>query len=192
MALDINMELVKLQDELNLLDEAVKQIEKAGVVAISVVDSTKEITLRFGDHLAATSQKVDEALKQSQAANDASMAALVLQYQQQIEKVNVFLENYKGLTEAVAKLQPQIEKVDFPARFDKLNQDISAVNTTIAMTTKLMDNLEGKMKAQNDTVAQLSRKVNSQSGEVKLLVFLVFIVIAVALAGFGLQYFKVF
>jgi len=47
----INKELIKIQDELSVLDNAVTQIDKAGTTATEVIKTIREVQGKYSNHL---------------------------------------------------------------------------------------------------------------------------------------------
>lgn len=61
----INKELIKIQDELSTLDNAVAQIDKAGTTATELIKTVREVQGKYSSHLEFIQKKVDELLDKS-------------------------------------------------------------------------------------------------------------------------------
>ncbi|MEN8118954.1 MAG: hypothetical protein ABFS35_01320 [Bacteroidota bacterium] len=61
----INKELIKIQDELSTLDNAVLQIDKAGITAAELIKTIREVQGKYSNHLEFIQNKVDELLEKS-------------------------------------------------------------------------------------------------------------------------------
>ncbi len=94
----INNELVKIQDELLALDNAVKQIEKAEAVASSVIKTINELQGKYSNHLEFIQKQVGGILDQTSTKANTLIEDLSDKYTQQLEEVSGIFEDYHKKT----------------------------------------------------------------------------------------------
>ncbi len=224
----INDELLKLQDQLSALGQAVTHIEKAEKTATTVVDSAKSIQQKYEDHLASIKEryesyfeqayqnlesKVNELTDLHQAQNkettklladyqqktkDAEEKSLELinqsttntarkidgmtnAYQQQLDEVNGLLTGYLELAQSTAKLQDEIESIDFPMHLEKSNQMLSDINAEIAIVKLKTTELD-----QSENIELIKTKVARNKRKLNTILFFIVVILIVVL-GFGVD-----
>jgi valyl-tRNA synthetase len=178
----INLELVKLQEELNLLDAAVKQIEKAGTISTAVVNAVKEIQDRYSAHLDAVIQKIDDHLANSSQYTNDKIKELADAHNLEIENIKKLLANYEQLAQASAKLPEEIGKIDFPARLTKIDTTNSEINQNILAIQKVIENSDKITKANYKKVTDLETQINKQKSQLSGYKYLMLFIILL-LAG---------
>jgi len=94
----INNELIKIQDELTALDNAVKQIEKAESIASSVIKSITELQGKYSNHLDFIQKQVDSSITQSTGQAQSLVKDLSDKYTSQLQEVSGIFENYHKAT----------------------------------------------------------------------------------------------
>ena len=135
----INIELVKLQDELNALDAAVKHIEKAGEISNDVLAAIDKIQNKYNETLTYLNEQFENHLKDTTEKTKDEIKEVSNSHKQQIDDIQKLLDNYLELAEATARLPKEIEKVDFPARLDRIDDEIKNIQDGILNTQKQVD-----------------------------------------------------
>lgn len=141
----INIELVKLQDELGTLDMAVKHIDKAGKISNDVLEAISRVQKRYEELLGEVGGKYTQFLENAEGKMKSQVDRLSVSHQKQIDDVQSLLDNYLDLAESTAKLPEEIEKIDFPVRLDRMEDSIKNLNDTLLRTQSNMDDMEGRL-----------------------------------------------
>jgi len=94
----INIELQKLQQELSLLDSAVKQINKAAEISGNVVASGKIVQEKYSEQLAKILQLYSEYLNKSYRHTEDNVKKLVEFFQEKVKDEERVLEKYTELS----------------------------------------------------------------------------------------------
>jgi chromosome segregation ATPase len=174
----INVELIKLQEELSLLDSAVKHIEKAGEISSSVIESVKSVQSQYGEYLKKIAAKYEEYLENTRVYNAEKINELSDSHKEQINEVQKLIDSYKELAEATSKLPEQIEGVNFPSRLDNIEASISNINQQMTATQKQVNGLELKIENEAEKSTEIARQMtryNNQLSTVKVFTILLFI-----------------
>lgn len=183
----INLELVKLQEELINLSDAVSQIDKAKESASATVEAVREIQRDYSDTLKSLNQKYEDFLDSIKEKADKEIGEISRTHLEHINEVGSLMQQYKSLAEASARLPEQIEDVDFPVRLDKIDISISDVNRGFLNTQKLVDNLQNGIKLQLKKNMELENKVDKQNIKFKSLRTYLVIIILLMLGLLGLN-----
>lgn len=185
----INLELSNLQEELILLDAAVKQIEKAGAISNSVIEAIQGVQESYGKHLQKITNKYEEYLDKSLQNTDSRISALNENYKANISETQKLMNSYLELAEATARLPEEINKVDFPVRLDMIDTTTSNIYEGILNTQKLIDSLEKRLKNDYIKVNSLEKQVTSQGKKISTMYLLVIISTLATLSLLVLQFF---
>ena len=155
----INIELVKLQDELGTLDMAVKHIDKAGKISNDVLEAIARVQKRYEELLGEVGGKYAQFLENAEGEMKSQVERLSASHQKQIDDVQSLLDNYLDLAEATAKLPDEIEKIDFPVRLDRMEDSIKNLNDTLLRTQSNMDDMEGRLDKRLKSLSKLENAV---------------------------------
>ncbi|MEN9444204.1 MAG: hypothetical protein RIS47_1094 [Bacteroidota bacterium] len=101
----LNVELLKLQDELSKLGKAVSHIGRAEQLTQSVIDGSKSIQAQYVAQLAGIQQYYTDFLQKSLAATEGKLTLFADKQQQQVDGFSQALKQYVELgqrTEAIA------------------------------------------------------------------------------------------
>jgi hypothetical protein len=228
----INNELIKIQDELTALDNAVKQIEKAETVAASVIKTITELQGKYANHLDFVQKQVsglfantglqvqgltkelsekytqqlqevssifedyhkktvltqnqnNDLIRRTLDKTDSQIYQISASHNKQIEEVQTLLQNYLELAQTTAKLNEEVQKINFPKRLGNLENAAIQLNQVQVQLKSDFQSIEDK----NEEIKKYSKKINTNS--TVTLVFVVVIFIIVAAIGVELL-FKVF
>ncbi|PID89784.1 MAG: hypothetical protein CSA05_00515 [Bacteroidia bacterium] len=163
----INLELIKLQEELNLLDSAVKQIDKAGAISNSIIESIGEVQGQYSKHLQKITDKYEDYLQKANEAADEKLEVLVESHKEQIDKVKLLLSNYLELADAVSRLPEEISQIDFPVRLDRIDENISNIQQNILNTQKQIDTVEKRLKHEFKRTTDIEKYIIEQNRQIK-------------------------
>lgn len=94
----VNKELIKIQDELSILDNAVTQIDKAGSTATEVIKTIREVQGKYSSHLEFIQKKVDELLDKSSKDAKETLEELSGNYKKQAEEIRKIFTDYHNET----------------------------------------------------------------------------------------------
>ncbi len=90
----INKELIKIQDELSALDNAVNQIEKAGTTANEVIKAIREVQAKYQSHLDYIKKKTDEVLSGSEKNTQEKLEEITAFFKNQAEEIRKIFAEY--------------------------------------------------------------------------------------------------
>jgi len=136
----INNELVKIQDELSALDNAVKQIEKAESVASSVIKTINELQGKYSNHLEFIKKQVDGILGQTTDKADTLVKDLSDKYTKQLEEVSEIFEDYHKKTVATQNQNNDLIKRTLDKTDSQIYQISSSHNKQIEEVHGILSN----------------------------------------------------
>jgi len=135
----INKELIKIQDELSVLDNAVTQIDKAGTTATEVIKTIREVQGKYSNHLEFVQNKVDELFEKSGKNAEQKLEEISENYKKQAEEIRKIFTDYH--TETVKSQQSNNDLIE--STIKKNDEQIGALTSKhgqqIADVKKLMD-----------------------------------------------------
>ena len=183
----INKELIKIQDELSTLDNAVAQIDKAGTTATEIIKTIREVQGKYSNHLEFVQNKVDELLEKSGKTSEETLKGISEEYKKQAEEIRKIFTDYHN--ETIKSQQSNNDLIELTIK--KNDGQISALTSKhsqqIEDVSKLMDgymdlakssatlnqeiqevdfptrlqNLENAAKQLNDVQVQLKNDIQS-------------------------------
>ena len=119
----------------------------------------------------------DSLLKKAAADTTQKVEAVKSSYLKQAEETDKLLKSYLELAQSTEELKQNIDKVDFPQRFEKLSGLVNTLSTDQKGTTERLEKLE---KSSTDSDKKLMEAVleNKKSIKtVKVLAWLIFIIV---------------
>lgn len=167
----LNTDLLKLQEELNTLDSAVKEITRSGQIAATVVVAVKDLQVRYASLLVDFTKLQTDALAENHQNAQTLFAAIANSHQQQVAKVDVLLQKYVDLAEASSRLPAEIAKIDFPTRFQQLETTTSSINVAMLNTQKLIASLDKSFQSDTEKTEELNKRIRRQNKRLGWLVF---------------------
>lgn len=149
---EINDSLAEFQEELSKLKSASEIIEDAKTSAQLTISESKKM--------------MEELISSSKRATDSAI--------QESKKLN---ESAEKLLSAVDILLKKLDKVDFPARLDKLDTTAIGINTSIQNIFRRFETIERNLKDDfRDRITLVQEKlINSQKVNLILLIILALI-----------------
>lgn len=211
----INKELIKIQDELSTLDNAVLQIDKAGITAAELIKTIREVQGKYSNHLEFVQNKVDELLdksgknaeqkleeirkifvdyhnetiKRQQSNND----LIELTIKRNDQQVNAITSKHEQQVKDVSKLMNGY--MDLAKSSATLNQEIQEVDfptrlqnleNAAKQLNKVQIQLNNDIQAVDETEQEILKKIKKQSRRSGInLIFTILIFIIVL--GVGLE-----
>ncbi len=168
----INKELGRLQDDLMALENAVKQIEKAGEISTTVVDAAKSIQEKFAEHLQEVMFSFNDFLSKSKAHTEDNISELTRSHLKQIEEFNNVLDEYEQLSKQTRVLTGKIDSIDLPERFAKLENFLQQINTGINQidfqNKKKAEKQDQELNRVAENIAQQMEDTKKQTGLVEV------------------------
>jgi len=161
----INLELAKLQDELKTLDTAVKHIEKAGKIASSVVDATKDIQQKYKLQLEEVGKQFNSYIEKLYSFTENKLIDISSLHEKQVEEFNKVLRDYAKLSEVTDKLMSKVDKIDFPLRLDRIEDIQSKLKSMLQDVQLDAKTTEQNFKEDVNSVIDQLVKLNSGATE---------------------------
>ncbi len=154
---DIHSHLEKLKVELNKLEPAIKHLQTADENVTALINAVSTIHNEYSKHLQAIEKLLvdsnnDHHKQISKDIQDSTnrwkdLDENITKSFKEVEKeVKDFLEEYKFLSLETEKLVNKIDKVDFPARLDKLDSTVSSINLGMQNTQQRLGDIERNIK----------------------------------------------
>jgi len=140
---EINDNLTEMQEELEKLSSATREIEKAKNVAQTTILESKQI--------------MEKLISNSKNATDAAI--------NESKKLN---ESAQKLFDAVDILMNKLDKVDFPTRLDKLDNSVTGINTAIQNIFGRFETIEKNLKDEFNTKISAFREKFEKSQKLNL------------------------
>ncbi len=128
----INKGLASLQDELQQLDSAVKQIDRAGVIAGNVVSGVKEIQDRFANYMQEVLVYYNNYLSNTSNVVNDNLKELTQAHLKQLEQFNQLNTNLANLTNAGEKVIQRIDSIDIQAKLAEIYNQLGIIIQAVA------------------------------------------------------------
>ncbi len=161
----LNIELVKMQEELNLLDIAIKHIGKAETLSKVVVEASRGIPKRVEKHLNEVLGQYNSFLTESKTDTKEQIDGLTVSHQNLVENANKTIEEYKTLAEETEKRSVENHK-------QAIDSYIAFVNKTYNQQEERLDDItlahDKQIKKAEDTLTdykQLAEATEIRSAE---------------------------
>ncbi len=173
----IHEELLRLQEQLTLLDRAVKQITRAEEIATAVVQATATIQQEYVLQIHNISESYQTHLQnftasyQSQVENFQKTSEHTLAtYTTAIQEMSTLVNQAQNVSEKIQQLVEFIDKINFPLRLDKLDLTVSAINQGVQNILMRIETSERNLRE------EIKREVGKHSQEFKLMKGLLWLV----------------
>jgi len=157
----INQELLKLENELSALDNAVKQITKAEKLSSDVVAATQAIHSKYKTHLNEVMLMYSDFLKKTQTTAENQLNSIFASHQSQIAEVSKILTDYADLAQLTAHLQEKIEKVDFATPLNDTKNSVFELQKQVNENHKDITEIENRLNqtTEKNTVELLNKLI---------------------------------
>ena len=186
----LNTDLLKLQEELNTLDSAVKEITRSGQIASSVVAAVKDLQAKYASLLVDFTKIQTDALAENHQNAQALFTSVAESHQQQVAKVDGLLQKYVDLADATSRLPAEIGKIDFPARFERLETTSISINTAMMNTQKLIASLDKSFQSDTQKTEELNKRIRRQNVRLGWLVFFALLTMLLSAGAVALFFLK--
>jgi hypothetical protein len=173
----IHEELLRLQEQLTLLDSAVKQIARAEEIATAVVQATATIQQEYvlqlhhisefyQTHLEKITTSHHSQVDKFQKTSEQTLAT----YTTAIQEMSTLVNQAQNVSEKIQQLVEFIDKINLPLRLDKLDLTVSAINQGVQNTLMRIETSERNLRE------EIKREVGKHSQEFKLMKGLLWLV----------------
>ncbi|GEM_PF-2799704 len=136
----INNELIKIQDELSALDNAVKQIEKAEAVATTVIKTINELQGKYSNHLDFIQKQLSFLLSSSGTQIQDLTKNLSEKYTMQLQEVSGIFEDYHKKTVLTQNQNNDLIKRTLDKTDSQINQISASHSKQIEEVQSLLQN----------------------------------------------------
>lgn len=162
--------LTMLENDLKDIDTAVKHIARAEDAAVAVIDSNDKFINATKENLHELEKGIKTVVKELTEDTD----TLVIKW----EELN---EKHLALTDRLAKLTTYFESVNFPARLDKIDTSISAVNQGIQANQNLLNDLYRRMDQHAEKQSEKFNLLSKQSTQLRTFSILITVLVIAGL-----------
>ncbi len=135
----INKELIKIQDELSALDNAVNQIEKAGTTANEVIKAVRELQAKYKSHLDYIQKKVDELLNKSEENAQNKLQEIAENFKNQAEEIRKIFVDYHQETIKTQQAGNSLLENTIKKNDEQISELTAKHSKQVANISKLMD-----------------------------------------------------
>jgi hypothetical protein len=173
----IHDELLRLQEQLTLLDGAVKQIARAEEIATAVVQATatiqQEYVLQFQKisefyqtHLETITASHQSQVDKFQMTSEQTLAT----YTTAIQEMSTLVNQAQNVSVKIQQWVEFIDRINLPLRLDKLDLTVSGINQGVQNTLMRLETSERNLRE------EIKREVGKQSQEFNMMKGLLWLV----------------
>ncbi|OQW91763.1 MAG: hypothetical protein BWK78_03605 [Thiotrichaceae bacterium IS1] len=173
----IHDELLRLQEQLTLLDRAVKQIAKAEAIATAVVQATATIQQEYVLQLHKIAEFYQTHLEQITASHQSQVDKFQMTSEQTlatyttaIQEMSTLVNQAQNVSVKIQQWVEFIDKINLPLRLDKLDLTVSGINQGVQNTLMRVETSERNLRE------EIKLEVGKQSQELKMLKGLLWLV----------------
>jgi hypothetical protein len=144
--MELNIELIKLQDELSKLESAVSHINKAEKISSTVIESAKQVQNNFADKLNEVISYYHlylDKLKNSTEDNVTELSKTLLKL---ADEINLITRDYTKLSESTLILSEKIESINFPLHLNHLEIKTDEIKSMLADTVLTQEAANSDLK----------------------------------------------
>lgn len=132
---NIQLEVLKLQEELVSLDNAVKHIEKAGKISNETIQAIREIQARYGEHQQKLLDSYNEYLKKSHTHSTKQINELKATHQNHIDEIKKITDEYHEFVQNTEKRSSENFDIGINRYNQTLNHALDAIKQQIEEIT---------------------------------------------------------
>jgi hypothetical protein len=173
----IHDELLRLQEQLTLLDSAVKQIARAEEIATAVVQATATIQQEYVLQLHKISEFYQTHLDKITASHQGQVDKFQLTSEQTlatyttaIQEMSTLVNQAQNVSVKIQQWVEFIDKINLPMRLDKLDLTVSGINQGVQNTLMRVETSERNLRE------EIKREVGKQSQELNMMKGLLWLV----------------
>ena len=174
-------------------------LDKYGALVSTINENNKKLIEASQENQKSTVEKLvkfaqekvdsqDSLLKKAAADTTQKVEAVKSSYLKQAEETDKLLKSYLELAQSTEELKQNIDKVDFPQRFDKLSGLVNTLSNDQKGTTERLEKLE---KSSTDSEKKLMEAVLENKKSIKTVKTLTWIIFIIALLTTGAMVYTV-
>ncbi len=151
----INIELLKLQDELKKLKSATELIAQSGKLSKDVIDTAQNLNEKFRDLLKKIQSMVSDYMNKTYKYTEENLTKLFYSFQQRVKEEEQLLNKFSEISTNSEDLLKQAVQSILDSDKQKIQQLINQINSALDQQKKLLDqyakNIENNFKNITDT-----------------------------------------
>ncbi len=153
---NIQLEVLKLQEELVSLDNAVKHIEKAGEISNETIHAIREIQARYGQHQQKLLDSYNEYLQKSHTHSAEQINNLKATHQDHIDEIKKITDEYQQFVQNTEKRSSE----NFNIGIDRYNQTLNdALDTLKRQTDEIVNSHNTQIERVSDLLQEYQQFV---------------------------------
>ncbi len=154
----INVELLKLQEELKKLKSASEQIAHAGKLSKDVVELGQNLTEKYSDVLKKLQSLVSDYMNKTYKLTEENLTKLFMAFQERLKEEEGILSKFSELSAQSEDLVKKVVDTIVEDNKKLVDNLIKEVNTTLDKQRKLLEEYTNKSVKSLDSVAQEHQK----------------------------------
>lgn len=173
----LHEELLRLQEQLTLLDSATKQIARAEGIASAVVQATATIQQEYVLQLHKISEFYQTHLEKITASHQSQVDRFqttsehtLATYTTAIQELSTLVNQAQNASIKIQQLVEFIDRINLPLRLDKLDLTVSGINQGVQNTLMRVETSERNLRE------EIKREVEKPSQELKMMKGLLWLV----------------
>ncbi len=135
----INIELLKLQEELNKLKTASEQIAQAGKLTTNIVELGQNLNEKYRDYLKKVQDLVSDYLNKTYKHTEENLTKLFYNFQQRVEEEEHILNKFSELSAQTEDLLKNVIDNINKENQKRMQELINQLNKTLDEQKKLLD-----------------------------------------------------
>ncbi len=135
----INIELLKLQDELNKLKSASEQIAQAGKLSSEVIEMGQTLNEKYRDYLKKVQDLVSDYLNKTYKHTEENLTKLFYSFQQRIEEEEEILKKFSNLSAQSEDLFKQVVNSILEENKKQTDKLVKQITKALDDQKKLLD-----------------------------------------------------
>ena len=170
-------------------------LDKYGALVSTINENSKKLIEASQENQKATVEKLvkftqekvdnqDSLLKKTAAETTQKVEAVKSSYLKQAEETDKLLKSYLELAQSTEELKQNIDKVDFPQRFDKLSTLVNNLSADQQKTAKLLEQIGETTSASDKTLLETALQNQKSLRTIKVLAWITTIVTVLTVATF--------
>lgn len=170
-------------------------LDKYGALVSTINENSKKLIEASQENQKATVEKLvkftqekvdnqDSLLKKTAAETTQKVEAVKSSYLKQAEETDKLLKSYLELAQSTEELKQNIDKVDFPQRFDKLSTLVNNLSADQQKTAKQLEQIGETTSASDKTLLETALLNQKSLRTIKVLAWITTIVTVLTVATF--------
>ena len=170
-------------------------LDKYGALVSTINENSKKLIEASQENQKATVEKLvkftqekvdnqDSLLKKTAAETTQKVEAVKSSYLKQAEETDKLLKSYLELAQSTEELKQNIDKVDFPQRFDKLSTLVNNLSADQQKTAKQLEQIGETTSASDKTLLETALQNQKSLRTIKVLAWITTIITVLTVATF--------